>query len=417
MSLIGPPEIHVIECSGGYYDPGVVVTDNADTALGNNVVVTGTVDPYKAGTYIITYDVKDQAGNAADQLTRTVIVDKETTKPDISLIGDTVQVMQIFSSYTDPGYKAADTCSGMDRVETSNNIDTANIGSYLYTYHAYDKNGNHASVSRTVIVEDTVNPVITSISNDTILLNIFSILPKPLYAVSDNYYPYYQITVTIEGTYYQTFPNGEATIPGYYTFMYIATDGSGNSDSISFVINVLDKVKPSLQLLGNISYTICRFDTLEDPGYTIKDNYDPNPQVVKSGTYITKYLKTRMLGNYELIYTATDVSGNKSVASRFITVSDQGACKNSINDGSQSDMVKVYPNPGNGRFNIQFNTTKQQRIGITIYNALGTEVYSTEEEIAPGQVKEFDHSNMKPGMYFIRLSDGEKITTVKYNLM
>lgn len=417
MSIVGPPVMHIQECTRGYSDPGVVVTDNADTNIGNSVVVTGSVNPFLAGTYIVTYNVTDNAGNVAIPITRTVIVDKELVPPVISLVGNPMQIVQLFNSYSDSGYVAFDTCSGLNNVVKTTDLDTANIGTYYCKYTAFDKNGNYAEVSRTIYVMDTIDPVISSISDDTILLNIYNILPNPLYTLYDNYYAYYDIKVKIKGTYYQTFTNGEATIPGFYTFMYVATDGSGNSDSISFVINVLDQVKPVLQLLGDIYYTICRFDTLVDPGYTIKDNYDKNPKLVKSGTYITNYLPQRLVGNYELVYTATDNSGNRAVNSRFITVSDQGACFNSINQSDKSNGISLYPNPGNGKFNIEFNTASKGLVGITIYNALGNTVYHSEEQINSDHIKIIDNRDMKPGVYFIQVSQGDKITNIKYNLM
>ena len=124
-----------------------------------------------------------------------------------------------------------------------------------------------------------------------------------------------------------------------------------------------------------------------------------------------------VIGNYELIYTATDNSGNRAVDSRFITVSDQGACHNAINEDEVLDAVRLYPNPGNGKFNIEFTGTTKGFTGITIYDAIGTVVYHMEEQLTSGQVKTFDYQDMKPGMYFIQLAQGEKIITIKYNLM
>lgn len=417
MSLLGPSLIQVIQCSSGYYDPGVLVTDNADTNLGDSVKVSGNVDPYVIGNYIMRYNVKDNSGNVADEVTRTVTVIAEIVPPEIKLLGNPVQSIQVYNSYSDSGYTVIDTCSGLDRVTLTMNLDTATIGSYEYRYKAYDKNGNFAEAVRTVNVTDTIDPEISSISDDTILLNIYNILPDPLYTISDNYYKYFQIKITIKGTYYQAFPNGEATIPGFYTFMYVATDGSGNSDSISFVVNVLDKEKPTIQLLGDISYTICRYDTLDDPGYTVKDNYDLTPTVAKSGTYVTKYLPSRALGNYELIYTATDLSGNKSSVSRFITVSDQQSCQNGIQSADQPTVISLYPNPGNGKFNIEFNMATTRTVGITIYNSVGDVQYQAEEKVKPNEVKSFNLQQLKPGMYVIKITEAGKITMLKYNLM
>jgi hypothetical protein len=53
-----------------------------DGDISGSVVVGGdTVDTSTAGTYVITYDVSDAAGNPAQEVTRTVIV-RDTQIPD-----------------------------------------------------------------------------------------------------------------------------------------------------------------------------------------------------------------------------------------------------------------------------------------------------------------------------------------------
>lgn len=59
---------------------GATATDDRDGDLTSKIETTGKVDTKKAGTYKITYTVKDAAGNVATA-TRTVIV-KEDKKPE-----------------------------------------------------------------------------------------------------------------------------------------------------------------------------------------------------------------------------------------------------------------------------------------------------------------------------------------------
>jgi parallel beta-helix repeat protein len=415
ISLIGATMLHVAECSPAFVDPGFIANDNVDTHMSDSVVISGTVNTKVFGTYPIKYNLKDAAGNIADELIRTVIVDKETEPPVFNLLGPLTESIQVFHAWKDAGYNVYDTCSGLDTVKIINYIDTSKLGSYTVNYEAFDKSGNSVTAFRTIHVIDTIAPVLKSISKDTIQLRVYQLLPNPLYTITDNYYT--DIALTIKGTYYENFPNGEATNLGYYTFKYIATDGSGNSDSISFIIRVVDDVKPVLQLNGFAFYGLCRFDTLTDPGYTVKDNFDKKPVVVKSGSYVTDYLVNRKVGPYDLIYTATDNSGNSSVESRSISVTDQGDCFSSVSPAGITNEVKLYPNPGNGKFNIEFNISAKELTAITIYDALGNIVSHVEEQITPGQIKTFDNQDMKPGMYFIQLKQGEKITTLKYNLM
>jgi hypothetical protein len=58
-----------------FTDSGAMASDNVDGDISGNITVGGdAVDINTVGTYVITYNVSDAAGNAATQVTRTVIV-------------------------------------------------------------------------------------------------------------------------------------------------------------------------------------------------------------------------------------------------------------------------------------------------------------------------------------------------------
>ncbi len=59
-----------------YTDSGATATDDKDGDITANIVTTGSVDTTAAGTYTLRYNVSDAAGNAADTVTRTVIVNE-----------------------------------------------------------------------------------------------------------------------------------------------------------------------------------------------------------------------------------------------------------------------------------------------------------------------------------------------------
>ncbi|WP_046745733.1 S8 family serine peptidase [Kordia zhangzhouensis] len=62
-----------------FTDPGATATDNIDGDLTSNIVVTGSVNTSVEGTYTLNYNVSDAAGNAATQVSRTVIVTAPAT--------------------------------------------------------------------------------------------------------------------------------------------------------------------------------------------------------------------------------------------------------------------------------------------------------------------------------------------------
>lgn len=62
-----------------YSEQGATATDNVDGNLTSNIIITGNVDTNTAGTYIKNYNVSDNAGNAAAQVSRTINVNAIST--------------------------------------------------------------------------------------------------------------------------------------------------------------------------------------------------------------------------------------------------------------------------------------------------------------------------------------------------
>lgn len=63
-----------ITVGGTYTDAGATASDNVDGDITSRIVKTGSVDTNTIGSYVITYDVSDTAGNAATQVARAVVV-------------------------------------------------------------------------------------------------------------------------------------------------------------------------------------------------------------------------------------------------------------------------------------------------------------------------------------------------------
>lgn len=73
LILVGAAEIEVIK-GNSYDDPGANAFDIVDGNLTTQIAVTNLVDTSVPGIYTVSYDVIDNAGNAAETLTRTVTV-------------------------------------------------------------------------------------------------------------------------------------------------------------------------------------------------------------------------------------------------------------------------------------------------------------------------------------------------------
>jgi hypothetical protein len=74
------------------------------------------------------------------------------------------------TAYVDPGALAADAVSGSVTVTTVGTVNPNVIGTYTIVYSATDAAGNTSTASRTVIVQDTIPPVITETATPNVLL-------------------------------------------------------------------------------------------------------------------------------------------------------------------------------------------------------------------------------------------------------
>ncbi len=73
ISLLGSATVN-LTVGDSYTDAGATALDDVDGDITSHIVVVNPVDTSTAGTYTVTYNVSDAAGNNATQVTRTVIV-------------------------------------------------------------------------------------------------------------------------------------------------------------------------------------------------------------------------------------------------------------------------------------------------------------------------------------------------------
>lgn len=132
---------------------------------------------------------------------------------------------------------------------------------------------------------------------------------------------------------------------GQYTVEYVATDYFGNkSDTISYTVNLFDRVSPSVSVANTWSATASVGERVILPEVSVSDNAsaaaettvyryvrNPNGVVTTLGydyavnadgtlTY-TKYAYTfRYIGEYRFVILVTDAAGNQTVAQYFVTV-------------------------------------------------------------------------------------------------
>ncbi len=111
------------------------------------------------GTNPVVITVKDASGNAANSTNKIIVRDQ--TPPVITLNGGNPLFCELGYAFTNPGAIASDACAGTVAVVTSGSVNPNAIGTNTLTYTAGDSSGNTNTATRTVIVRDTMPPVIS----------------------------------------------------------------------------------------------------------------------------------------------------------------------------------------------------------------------------------------------------------------
>ncbi|BCR36703.1 immunoglobulin-like domain-containing protein [Mariniplasma anaerobium] len=158
----------------------------------------------------------------------------DTTSPMITLTGDSTITLNVNQSYEELGATCIDdTDSTCQIVIDDSNIDTSILGTYMVYYDATDANGNIANrVSRTVIIQDVIAPIITLHGEDTIFLDISDTYIDLGVTCSDNYDLVCDVTIDDSAV--------DMTTIGTYIVYYHAVDSSSNEMNIERTVIVED---------------------------------------------------------------------------------------------------------------------------------------------------------------------------------
>ncbi|MDB4549140.1 DUF5011 domain-containing protein [Akkermansiaceae bacterium] len=297
ITLIGPASV-TIEAGSEYTDAGATATDTLDGAI--VVVVDNKVNTQVPGSYLVSFTATDAAGNAAVEVTRTVIVE-DTILPVITLTGSASVTMEAGSEYVDAGATASDTVDGAIAVVSATNVNAQVPGSYLVSFTATDAAGNTAvEVTRAVIVQDTLPPVITLTGSASVTIEAgaeYLDAGATAFDTLDG-----AITVEVDNTV-------NTQVPGSYVVIFTAKDAAGNAAvEVTRTVIVEDTLPPVITLTGSASVTIEAGSEYADAGATASDTLDG---AIPVG--VDNKVNAQVPGSYLVSFTATDAAGNSAV--------------------------------------------------------------------------------------------------------
>ncbi len=305
IALLGSATV-TVSFGTTYTDAGATASDNVDGNITSRIVATSNVNTAKVGTYNVTYNVKDIAGNSAAPVARTVNV-VDTTPPVIALLGSATVSVSLGATYTDAGATASDNVDGniTSRIVTTSNVNTNAAGTYTVTYNVKDNAGNAATpVVRTVVVQtapDTTPPVITLLGSATVTVSFGATYTDAGATASDNVDG--DITSRVVAT-----SNVNTAKVGAYTVTYNVKDNAGNAATpVVRAVNVVDTTPPVITLLGSATVTVTVGTAYTDADATASDNVDGT---ITSRIVTTSNVNTNAVGTYTVTYNVKDNAGN-----------------------------------------------------------------------------------------------------------
>lgn len=337
ITLLGNDTITIAQCDT-YKEDGATAMDNIDGNVSWKIKIATNLDVNTEGSYYVTYNVSDTMGNKAKEVKRLVIVTKDITPPVITLKGNAVNYHEVYNSFVDPGYTATDNCAGIKTVDIVSTLDANTLGTYSILYTAYDKAGNTSSVTRTITVGDTTNPIINLLGYATYDIEVHHAFTDLGVTITDNYCSVNPLSII-----------GTIDIHklGSYTIIYRTKDCNGNGPvEVQRIVNVVDTTKPVIvsapykmgdEIVMNVKHNIA--DYL--PMMTNSDNYDKGLTGNWFGEFYINYPTgvPTTIGTYKAEYEVTDLSGNKSITYFMIKVVDLDAPVITLTDATP--LVKI----------------------------------------------------------------------------
>lgn len=300
------------------------------------------------GSYTVTYTITDRNDNTADVKRTVKVVD--TTSPIVNLKGESTITIVQGLYYNEPGYIASDNYDGVitDKVVVNGNVNNNIVGNYILTYTITDSSGNEASLTRTITVREPVAPKINVTLNSYLEASLTEGFDKTKgYTAFDERDGDITGKVVVTGTV-------DRTTLGDYKLTYSATASSGKTTTISKTITVKDTIAPATIDFGSLAFEKLRPDDIGDlkiyflTGVTAEDSFDGDVTSSITVDYTSLYDEDNGVdnrytkGEYDIIYTAEDLSGNKVTVTKTFTVKYKPATING----------NVYKTLSNGFFEL-----------------------------------------------------------------
>jgi hypothetical protein len=347
------------------------------------------------GDNTVTLTVTDEATNSANAT--AIVTVEDSIDPIVITQNITVQLdasgnASIVPADVNDG--SSDNCMMGTLSLDVTDFTCANLGANTVSLTVTDQSGNNASSTATVVVEDSIDPIVIT-QDITVQLDASgnaSIVPADVNdGSSDN---------CMMGTLSLDVTDFTCANLGANTVNLTVTDQSGNNASSQATVTVGDTIFPSITCPGAGGFTIFNAGAYTLPDYVgetiiaVEDNCSFDVvQTPLPGTVLPD-------GDYTISLVVTDFSGNESTCLFELKVRDTTL---SVDDQEllDSDIV-LFPNPVVDNFTIQ-NNSRLNLIDLQIIDVTGKMINSVNLKQMSRTI-EISIENYANGVYFVKIN-------------
>ncbi|MBM2818370.1 MAG: hypothetical protein HW410_52 [Nitrosarchaeum sp.] len=316
ITLVGSNPVSV-QMNSTYLDAGATASDNRDGNITLSIITVNPVITSVLGSYTVTYNVSDLAGNAAAQVTRIVNV-VDNTIPTISptpLAGiyNSPQNVTLASSAPSIIYYTTNGTTPTTSSPVYNIPIPINTNSTV-KFFAKTLTGNLGPPTSALYTIDTISPVITLNGNAHVTVDIGSPYADAGATANDNVDGNITPVITVNPV--------NTSVLGSYTVTYNVFDAAGNAATqVTRTVEVVDQVPPVITLLGSNPTTGYLNLPYVDAGATANDNVDGN---LTSSIVTVNSVNSTIVGSYTVTYNVSDTAENitPEVVRNVVVVAD-----------------------------------------------------------------------------------------------
>ena len=302
--ITSPPDI-VLEASS---DANSVDLGNAQAsdAVVLDSVYNDAPDAFPLGDTLVTWTAQDSSGNSANATQTVSIID--TTPPSITASDDIVMEATSHDnniiSLVEP-----DVDDSVSSVQISNDAPSVfSLGETIITWSATDETANTSTDTQTVSIIDTTSPII-SIPDDIVIeatsmsendVDIGNAQATDLVEVA---------SITNDAP--SVFPYGETTVT------WTATDSSGNTDSDTQSIMIIDTTAPTITAPSDVIVEATgSIDNIVQIGTATADD------IIEISSLSNDAPELFLIGETTVTWTAIDQDGNSASATQLVSLID-----------------------------------------------------------------------------------------------